>query len=103
MKDNDYLTSASRIVLCHHEKWDGNGYPNGLQGAQINLLARICSVADTVAAMAADRPYRKALQLDEIMRELQRNAEIQFDPWIVEVFMAIPDKRELIFEQARAV
>ena len=103
VKDNEYLTSASRIVLCHHEKWDGSGYPNGLQGNQIHLLARICSVADTVAAMAANRPYRNALDLKEIMRELQRNSEIQFDPWIVEVFLSMPAKRELIFEQARAV
>lgn len=103
VKDNNYLTSASRVVLCHHERWDGCGYPNKLQGNHISLLARICSVADTVAAMAEDRPYRKALPLDEIVRELQRNAGLQFDPWIVEVFMAIPDKRALIFEQALAV
>ena len=99
VKDNEYLTSASRIVLCHHEKWDGSGYPNGLQGNQIHLLARICSLADTVAAMAVDRPYRQAIRLDEIVNELQRCAGKQFDRNIVELFMAIPDKQELLFGQ----
>ena len=102
VKDNTYLTSASRIVLCHHEMWDGGGYPNQLEGGQIPLLARICSVADTIAAMAIERPYRQALPLEDILRELQQCAGSQFDPWIVEVFMAMPDKRALIFEQAKA-
>ena len=103
VKDNNYLTSAGQVVRSHHEKWDGSGYPDGLQGNQISLLARICSVADTVAAMAEDRPYRKALTLAEIVTELQANAGSQLDPRIVEVFLSLPNTGDLIFEQAHAV
>ena len=97
LKGNSYLTSASLVVRYHHEKWDGNGYPDRLQGKQIPLLARICGVADTVAAMAADRPYRKAASLASIIAELRAHAGSQFDPEIVDVFLAMPKKHDVIF------
>ncbi len=97
LKSNAYLTSASLVVRFHHEKWDGNGYPDRLQGRQIPLLARICCVADTVAAMAADRPYRKASSLASIIAELQAHAGSQFDPEVVDAFLALPEKRGVIF------
>ena len=99
LKGNSYLTSASLVVRYHHEKWDGNGYPDRLQGKQIPLLARICGVADTVAAMAADRPYRKASSLATIIAELQAHAGSQFDPEVVDVFLAMPEKPGVIFPQ----
>ncbi len=86
LKNNDYLDAASKIVLYHHERWDGDGYPYGLKGTQIPYLARICAVADAAAAMAEDRPYRKALSPAAIVAEIRRNAQTQFDPGIVAVF-----------------
>ena len=99
VKHNEYLTTAGAIVLCHHEKWDGSGYPGQLAGAQIPLLARICCVADTVAAMAEDRPYRRASTTDQIVSELRRCAGSQFDPDVVETFIQLQNKEELIFFQ----
>ena len=82
--------------FCHHEHWDGGGYPQGLKGTEIPLLGRIISVADTYDAMTTDRAYRKALSHDVAITELRRCSGSQFDPTIVEVFieeMEIRDRR----------
>ena len=81
------LNDVIQAVSCHHERYDGSGYPRGLQGTQIPLLGRVIAVADAYSAMVLDRPYRKALALDEIVRELQAGAGTQFDPEIVPVFI----------------
>ena len=87
------LTSASEFsemagfVLCHHERWDGTGYPKGLSGEAIPLEARIINVADSYDAMTKDRAYRKGMSLFEAIEELKRNAGTQFDPRIVEVMI----------------
>ena len=87
------LTSASEFselagfVLCHHERWDGKGYPKGLAGEAIPLEARIINVADSYDAMTKDRAYRKGMSLLEAIDELQRNAGSQFDPHIVDVMI----------------
>jgi hypothetical protein len=73
------------IVLHHHEFYDGHGYPSGLKGNQIPIEARIVSVADTIEAMGADRPYRKALEVPYIINELKRCSGTQFDPRVVQV------------------
>lgn len=73
-------------VLHHHERWDGKGYPNGLQGEGIPYIARILAVADTFDAMTSDRPYRNALTLEIAVAELRKNAGSQFDPEMVEAF-----------------
>lgn len=86
LKNNDYLDAANKIVLYHHERWDGNGYPYGLKGTQIPYLARICAVADAAAAMAEERSYRQALSPAAIVAEIRRHAQTQFDPGIVSVF-----------------
>jgi putative nucleotidyltransferase with HDIG domain len=67
----------------HHERWDGGGYPDGLNGAEIPLVARVLAVADTVDAMGAARPYRPALPWDAIEAELLRCSGTQFDPAVV--------------------
>jgi ribonuclease P protein subunit RPR2 len=76
-----------RIVRSHHERWDGDGYPDGLAGTQIPLAARIFSVADALDAMTSDRPYRAARSWDEAAAEIQRETERQFDPTVVEAFV----------------
>ena len=86
-----FLREASEIVLSHQEKFDGTGYPRNLKSDQIPLGARVFAVADTLDAMISDRPYRKALPLQEAKEEIRRHAGTQFDPKVVEIFVTIPD------------
>jgi len=81
------LSAISRIIKHHHEYYDGTGYPDGLKGAEIPFMARMLSVADTVDAMGADRPYRKGKPMGEIIEELERCSGTQFDPDIVSAFL----------------
>jgi HD-GYP domain-containing protein (c-di-GMP phosphodiesterase class II) len=74
------------MVLHHHERWDGKGYPDGLKGNGIPLGARIISVADALSAMLQDRPYRAALDIDRACREIARGAGTQFDPRVTDAF-----------------
>ncbi len=90
MRVRSLQKAASEIVLCHHEQWDGGGYPQGLRGEDIPLGARIFAVADTVDAMTSDRPYRAALSIEEASAELEKCAGTQFDPQVVEAFFSIP-------------
>lgn len=81
------LTSEKSVVLYHHERWDGGGYPNGLSGPNIPLVARIFSVADTFDAMTSTRPYRNALSFEVAREEIMRCKGTQFDPEVVEAFL----------------
>jgi len=83
---NEYGPIAE-IVFYHHERWDGKGYPSGLQGEEIPLQSRIIMVADAYDAMTDDRPYRKALSKEEAVKQLKKGTGSQFDPEIVEVFL----------------
>jgi putative nucleotidyltransferase with HDIG domain len=78
-----FMEGTTQVVLYHHERFDGTGYPEGLKGSDIPLHVRIVSVADAINAMSTDRHYRKALNSDYIIKELQENAGTQFDPEIV--------------------
>lgn len=91
-----FLREAQNIVLHHHEKYDGSGYPSKLKGEEIPLLARIITVADSFDAMTSDRPYRKAFSLDEAMGELRKKSGTQFDPKIVDVFEKVIAKYGII-------
>jgi putative nucleotidyltransferase with HDIG domain len=84
------LRSAADIVLCHHERWDGKGYPRGLRGEFITLGARIFSITDSLDAMTSNRPYHRGVSWDEARREIVANAGTQFDPEIVRRFMEVP-------------
>lgn len=84
----------SDIVLSHHERFDGKGYPRKLKGEAIPLEARIISVADTYDAITNDRPYRKSLDKDEAIEELNRSAGSQLDPEIVKVFLSMLEHSE---------
>ncbi len=82
----EFLTGTVAIVRHHHEKWNGGGYPDGLRGRDIPFGARILTVADSFDAMTTDRPYRKALSLEEALNRLKEASGEQFDPELVEVF-----------------
>ena len=82
------LERVRPIVLSHHERYDGTGYPQGLREDQIPLAAQIISVADAYQAMLAERPYREAMTPKEAMRELRANAGTQFNPVVVEAFIS---------------
>ena len=93
-----FLRGAVPIVYCHHEKWDGSGYPRGLQGEAIPLGARIFSVVDALDAMTFDRPYSKAISFEAARTEIKRCAGSHFDPQVVEAFFRVP---ESILEEIR--
>jgi len=82
-----FLAMAGDIVLCHEERFDGSGYPDGLKGEEIPLAARLFAVIDTLDAMTFDRPYRKALSFDTAKAEILRMSGTQFDPLAVETFL----------------
>ncbi|HEX8909645.1 MAG TPA: HD domain-containing phosphohydrolase [Anaeromyxobacteraceae bacterium] len=86
----DYLRDAAVIVLQHQERWDGKGYPGRLRGEQIVIGARIFHVVDTLDAMTSNRPYRRARPFAEARDELTRCRGTQFDPSIVDAFLAVP-------------
>jgi len=85
-----FLHNAIPVVWCHHEKWDGNGYPRGLKGQEIPLNARIFSVVDAFDAMTFDRPYSKAIAFEAATAEIKRCAGSHFDPQVVESFLRVP-------------
>jgi len=80
------LAPIAEYILCHHERWDGTGYPQKLAGTNIPLLSRILTVVDSYDAMTQDRAYRKAMSHEDAMAEIQINSGTQFDPQIVKVF-----------------
>jgi putative nucleotidyltransferase with HDIG domain len=88
IRDVPFLDDAAEIILCHHERYDGGGYPNGLKGEQIPLGARIFAVVDAYDAMTSDRPYRKARPHQYALEEIRRNVGSQFDPSAVAAFLA---------------
>ncbi|MBI5410638.1 MAG: response regulator [Nitrospirae bacterium] len=101
----DFLQGASKIILTHHERYDGQGYPNGLKGEAIPIGSRIFAVVDTLDAITSDRPYRKAEPFAGACEEIARYRGRQFDPAIVDAFMSIPqhiwsDIREAINSQS---
>jgi response regulator RpfG family c-di-GMP phosphodiesterase len=96
IRNIEFLGFATDVVLAHHERFDGTGYPNGLKGERIPLNARIFSVMDTLDAMTSDRPYRAALPMAAVAAELEDKSGSQFDPEIVEVFLGAPASTWLV-------
>jgi response regulator RpfG family c-di-GMP phosphodiesterase len=86
-----FLRGAVPIIYCHHEKWDGSGYPQGLVGDAIPLGARIFAVVDAFDAMTFDRPYSKAIPFDVAYTEIKRCAGSHFDPAVVDAFLRVPE------------
>jgi HD-GYP domain-containing protein (c-di-GMP phosphodiesterase class II) len=91
--------AVESMVLSHHERWDGNGYPNGLSTDEIPFGSRIIMISDTIDAMTTDRPYRKALGFEAVVSELQRCKGTQFDPNLVELVIDSLAVRRILAEQ----
>jgi putative nucleotidyltransferase with HDIG domain len=87
----EFLRPALDIPYCHHEKWDGTGYPRGLKGMEIPFAARVFPVIDVWDALVSDRPYRKALPKDEVRQRIKADAGKHFDPNVVKAFMEMED------------
>lgn len=89
LKDIEFPWPVARIVIQHHEKMDGSGYPNGLSGEDILIEARILTVADVVEAMASHRPYRPGLGIDAALEEISRNKGVLYDPDVADACLKI--------------
>jgi putative nucleotidyltransferase with HDIG domain len=89
-----FLGAVSDLVKHHHERWDGNGYPDGLAGEAVPLESRIIAVVDAFDAMTSSRPYRQARRREDAVEEIRREAGRQFDPAVVEAFLEVVARRE---------
>ncbi|MGC9063072.1 MAG: HD-GYP domain-containing protein [bacterium] len=90
----EYLRPALDIPYCHHEKWDGSGYPRGLKGEEIPLAARIFAVADVFDALTSDRSYRKAWTKESAIEYIKGEAGKHFDPRVVDAFLKVIEEKE---------
>ena len=83
----EVIKLAEQIALCHHERWDGSGYPRGLRGEEIPIGGRVTAICDVFDALLSDRPYKKAWPLEEVIEEIKRSSGTHFDPELVKVFL----------------
>jgi HD-GYP domain-containing protein (c-di-GMP phosphodiesterase class II) len=84
-----FLKPALDIPYCHHERWDGTGYPRGLKGEQIHMAARLFAVVDVWDALMSDRPYREAWPEEKVLEHIRSLAGTHFDPEAVELFLKV--------------
>jgi HD-GYP domain-containing protein (c-di-GMP phosphodiesterase class II) len=85
-----FLKGPAEIILTHHERYDGTGYPKQLKGDRIPIGSRIFGLVDTLDAMTSDRPYRRALPFEAVTTEIRKYRGTQFDPDIADLFLSIP-------------
>jgi putative two-component system response regulator len=85
----EYLRPALDIPYCHHEKWDGSGYPRGLTGDEIPLAARLFAIVDVWDALTSDRPYRRAWTNENALAYIKEQSGKHFDPQIVDLFFSV--------------
>jgi ribonuclease P protein subunit RPR2 len=93
LRDVDFLGDGKLVVRHHHERWDGRGYPDKLEGEDIPLASRVLGVADAFEAMTSSRLYRRGTHFARAREEILSNAGTQFDPAVVAAFDTIPDGR----------
>ena len=96
---SDLMIMASQIALCHHEKWDGSGYPRGLQGEDIPIEARIVALADVFDALTSKRPYKQAWSVADSLAEIQRSVGQHFDPELVPAFLDLIPEVEVVMRR----
>ena len=99
LKDINFPWPIAQMVLQHHERLDGSGYPQGLKGEAILLEARILSVADVVEAMSSHRPYRPGLGNDAAMEEITKNRGKFYDPQVVDACLALFREQHYAFQE----
>jgi hypothetical protein len=92
IKPVEFLKDSYKVIYHHHERYNGDGYPDGLKGEDIPISSRIIAVADAYDAMGSDRPYRKKLNKDKIVKELKDQSGKQFDPEVVKAFISVLDR-----------
>lgn len=97
LKDIDFPWPIAEIILQHHERVDGSGYPQGLKGSEIMLEAQILAVADVVEAMSSHRPYRPSHSLEETLAEIEKNKGKLYDPVVVEVCLCLFKEEKVDF------
>jgi putative two-component system response regulator len=101
----EYISIAETIALCHHEKWDGSGYPNGLRGKDIPITARVAAIADVFDALVSRRPYKEPFGVERAMAIIDEGKGKHFDPDVVAAFHAVRDEilaiRESYGDEAR--
>ena len=97
--ENSFLRIASDIAYCHHERWDGKGYPRGVAGKDIPLSARLMSVADVYDALRSKRVYKPAMPHETAVRLSVDGKGTQFDPDVVEAFVALQEQFRSIAEK----
>jgi putative nucleotidyltransferase with HDIG domain len=102
-KSSPELSEIADSILSHHERWDGTGYPNGLKGEEIPLIARVISAVDSHDVMVNDRPYHKAMPEKDAIKELRRCAGTQFDPHVIEKFITLLEREELPEEEREEI
>ncbi|MEA1970163.1 MAG: response regulator [Thermodesulfobacteriota bacterium] len=100
LKEIEFPWPVAEIILQHHERMDGSGYPKGLSGEDILQEARILAVADVVEAMSSHRPYRPALGIDKALEEISQNRSILYDPEVVDITLKIFTEKGFEFSQA---
>jgi putative two-component system response regulator len=92
MGDLAFLRNAKLFASCHHERWDGSGYPRALKETEIPIQGRILAIADLYDALLSDRPYKKVFTEEEVVGIIMDNAGKMFDPLIVEVFFEVKEQ-----------
>jgi len=98
LKEMNFAWPVAKIVLQHHERMDGSGYPAGLSGDQITIEARILALSDVIVAMSSSRPYRPAFSMDKILEEISKNKGILYDPKAVDAFLKLHSENQFKFE-----
>lgn len=96
---SDILSMAQRIALTHHEKWNGNGYPDGISGEDIPIESRIVAIADVFDALTSERPYKKSWPVEDAVNLIKEESGSHFDPKLVEIFLIVLPKILIIKEK----
>jgi putative two-component system response regulator len=96
-RGSERYKAAKIVILTHHERWDGRGYPQGLRGEQIPLMGRIVSISDVFDALTSERPYKRTWGEEEAIEEIKKGSGSHFDPTLIPVFLEVfPEIRKAI-------